>query len=86
MLPIDNVLALATGDFDGDGRTEIALEYVQDANTLVLDIFRYDRNGGKRKDHRGTRDVIFGRPYLELHRHNPSRTEGFAGSLELKGR
>ncbi len=84
MLPIDNVLALATGDFDGDGRNEIALEYVQDANTLVLDIFRYDRNGGSGKITGGPETLIFGPPYLELHRHNPSRTEGFAGSLDLK--
>ncbi len=49
ILPVDNVLGVAAGDFDADGLNEIALVHLQDANTMWVTIFRYTNDGqGKR--------------------------------------
>ncbi len=49
ILPVDNVLAVAIGDFDGDTQNEIAVLSLQNAQTAWLTLFRYTNDGaGKR--------------------------------------
>ena len=45
--PVDTVLACAIGDFNGDGRNEIALAHLENAGTLRVSVLRYakDRQG-----------------------------------------
>jgi len=45
IIPIDNVLGVAVGDFDGDGKDEIALAHLQDESTLWVTTFRYTNDG-----------------------------------------
>jgi hypothetical protein len=45
ILPIDNVIGLAVGDFDGDGKKEIALANLVDRQTLLIQIWRYSNDG-----------------------------------------
>lgn len=45
MLPVDNVLAVASGDFDGDGQNEIAVLALENAQTAWLTLFRYTNDG-----------------------------------------
>ena len=39
--PVDNALALAVGDFNGDGVKEIAVAYLTSPTTLNIDIYQY---------------------------------------------
>jgi len=39
--PPNNVVTVATGDFDGNGLQEIAVAYVYAPDTLYIDVFRY---------------------------------------------
>lgn len=39
--PLDNTLAVATGDFDGNGLKEIAVVYLNSPQRLKVDVFRY---------------------------------------------
>ncbi|MGH9848170.1 MAG: FG-GAP repeat domain-containing protein, partial [Blastocatellia bacterium] len=49
ILPVDNVLAAAIGDFDGDAQNEIAVLSLENARTSWLTLFRYTNDGaGKR--------------------------------------
>lgn len=41
ILPLDNALAVATGDFDGNGLDEIAVAYLSGPSSLTIEIFRY---------------------------------------------
>lgn len=41
ILPVDNVLSVAIGDFDGDQSGEIALAYVSGAQSVVVQTWRY---------------------------------------------
>lgn len=44
-LPSDNILSVSVGDFDGDGRNEIAV-VVEGQNTLLLYTYRYETVNG----------------------------------------
>lgn len=54
VLPVDNVLAVASGDFDGDGQNEIAVLHIQDGPTSWLTTFRYTNDG---QGHRTLKEV-----------------------------
>lgn len=43
--PIDNILDVAIGDFDGDGMNEIAVTHFENANAVVVTTFRYTFDG-----------------------------------------
>ena len=45
ILPVDNVLGVAVGDFDGDGLKEIALVHLEDHQTIWVTVFRYTNDG-----------------------------------------
>ena len=69
--PVDNVVACAAGDFDGDGRNEIALAHLQDATTLRLSLFRY------RKDRQGIARL------REISQTSLASTSYFIGTMDL---
>ncbi|MDQ2841637.1 MAG: VCBS repeat-containing protein, partial [Acidobacteriota bacterium] len=45
ILGVDNILAVAVGDFDGDGFNEIAVLHVGDQSSTYLSLFRYRNRG-----------------------------------------
>lgn len=45
ILPVDNVLGVAVGDFDGDGLKEIALVHLEDSKKMWVTTFRYANDG-----------------------------------------
>ena len=45
ILPVDNVLGVAVGDFDGDGLKEIALVHLENHQTIWVTVFRYTNDG-----------------------------------------
>ncbi len=77
MLPGDNILAVATGDFDGDGRTEIALATMR-PNSIHLQIFRYITTGG-------VHDLQFVRDFDWTHDNLPAYIQSMkdVGSISL---
>ncbi|MGH8896342.1 MAG: hypothetical protein ACRDZ4_04790, partial [Egibacteraceae bacterium] len=55
--PDDNVVSIAIGDFDGDGRNEIAHAVLENSGSLWLTIFRYTNDGA------GNRSLQAGSPF-----------------------
>ena len=54
ILPVDNVLGVAVGDFDGDGLKEIALVHLENHQTIWVTMFRYTNDGN---GHRSLQEV-----------------------------
>ncbi len=45
ILPVDNVLGVAVGDFDGDGPKEIAVAHIENYQRMWVTTFRYTNDG-----------------------------------------
>ena len=61
ILPVDNVLGVAVGDFDGDGLKEIALVHLENHQTIWVTVFRYTNDGNGHRSLQGGVRGITGR-------------------------
>ncbi len=73
ILPVDNVLGVAIGDFDSDGQNEIAVAHISDFQTMWITTLRYTNDG---QGHRSLKEVSS----VAI---TPSLPMNFAGSLDV---
>ncbi len=58
----DNVLSLAVGDFDGDGRKEIALAVIESSTEIFVEIFRYSNDGAGNRSLTAVSSIVVAPP------------------------
>jgi hypothetical protein len=80
ILSSGNVLSLAIGDFDGDGRNEIAEAHISDGDTIHITMFRYFNYTGNLADQGMSRLFDYSETGAQL---DPTDPKSMVGSVSL---